>query len=176
MRVFACSLKQRFVSCDADCPAQWTPYMNSCYQLRGQTSFTAKIWVAARSDCRRNTPMATGYLASIHSQQEQNFVQTMIQGTVNISNVQSVFLGLSSRRSSGGYGWSDGTAVSYTHWKSGFVTEQGKQCIAIGTSNGYWNDRNCDDRAAYVCKMRMSTLLVILLMTYAHHASLMSHF
>lgn len=136
-------------TCVADCPTGWQPYRDFCYQLRGQTSFTARIWVSARADCRG--PPNSGFLASIHSSGEQAFIAQLVGNTGNISNVQSVFIGFSSLTSKGGYAWSDGTAVSYTHWKPGFVT---KQCISVETGTGNWNDRNCGDPSAYICKLR----------------------
>ncbi len=91
---------------------------------------------------------------SIHSSKEQDFVVRFLAQTANISSLQSVYIGLSSRTSGGGYAWIDDTPVSYTHWRPGFVTEHGKQCISIGTGDGYWYDQNCDETLAYICKMR----------------------
>jgi C-type mannose receptor len=137
------------------CPEEWSPHGDYCYQLRGTTSRTSRIWVAARHVCRKK-----GYLVSIHSRSEQAFVTQLVLNTSNIANMHSVFIGLSSRTSRGGYRWSDGSPVSYTYWKPGFRSKSGKQCVAIETeSPGYWTDRNCDDALAYVCKMTMNALV-----------------
>ena len=141
-----------------DCPDGWQLHDHYCYQLRGNTSFTAEIWVAARHDCRSNMPKGfNGFLVSIHSSAEQEFVKQLIRKTVGSANMQSVFIGMSSRTSRGGYRWSDGSPVSYTHWRRGFVTGTGKQCISMETTSEYWNDRNCDDASAYICKGRKGT-------------------
>ena len=153
LRTLWCSFNVLFYTCSSlACASGWTLHNGYCYQLRGRTSATATIWTSARRDCRQSPNV---FLVSILSSHEQEFIRGLIQNTVNFTNVQSVFIGLSSRTSRGGYVWSDGSPVSYTHWKPGFVTELGKQCVSMGTAGqGYWNDRNCDDASAYICKAK----------------------
>ena len=136
--------------CIIGCPSKWFEYNDYCYQIRGVNVAQSKSWTTARHDCRSGIP--TSYLASIHRQTEQFFVSSFLKG--NASNVASLYIGLNSRQTEGGYQWSDNSAVSYTHWKPGFVTDQGKDCIAIETATGYWVDRACDDSTGYICKMR----------------------
>lgn len=117
-----------------------------CYQPRGLHTNDARSWAASSGSCRADSSV----LLSIHSTSEQNFVVNMLR--INASNIASVYIGLNSRASASGYRWSDDSPVSYTHWKRGFVTETGMDCIVMDTITGYWEDRFCDDVTGFVCK------------------------
>ncbi|XP_036973174.1 macrophage mannose receptor 1 [Acanthopagrus latus] len=91
-------------------------------------------------------------LVSIHSTEEQAFVNTMV-GT---GEVTAAWIGMwMSGIASGQYHWVDHSAVSYTHWAPGEPNNANgeEQCVQMNRHQGTWNDANCGRAGAgYVCK------------------------
>eukprot|EP00118_Oscarella_pearsei_P021135 m.235437 g.235437 ORF g.235437 m.235437 type:complete len:225 (+) comp40125_c0_seq27:102-776(+) len=130
------------------CPSGWSVHGNYCYQVRGMTDYLAKAWAASEADCRREN----GNLTSVTSASEQKLLYTLLRFNSTWINVDSVYIGLNSRLTTGGYRWSDGSPVAYTNWKKEFQTKTGKDCVAILTVSGRWTDRECDELTGYICK------------------------
>jgi hypothetical protein len=53
----------------------------------------------------------------------------------------------------GTFVWSNGDAVTYTHWNGGQPDDfhSSEDCAQMRT-DGYWNDLNCTGTRAYVCE------------------------
>eukprot|EP00118_Oscarella_pearsei_P022672 m.264678 g.264678 ORF g.264678 m.264678 type:complete len:1411 (+) comp40476_c0_seq1:1691-5923(+) len=136
------------------CPTGWKLQENYCYQVRGMSDNQAKAWGAGVADCRyvNGKYQAGGNLVSINSAAEQTAVYSLLRSNPNATNVASVYIGLNSRLSKGGYHWSDGSPVAYTHWRKGFQTRKGEECIVMATATGQWTDRECDELTGYICK------------------------
>uniref|UniRef100_A0A3B4FE90 C-type lectin domain-containing protein n=1 Tax=Pundamilia nyererei TaxID=303518 RepID=A0A3B4FE90_9CICH len=81
------------------CPAGWQSFGGSCYWMS---------WEAALEDCIARG----GNLASIHTQEEEEFLALYSKGTTK-------WIGLRSNPIEGGYSWSDGTPLSHTNWGNG---------------------------------------------------------
>ena len=91
-----------------------------------------------------------GHLSSIHSDREAFFVGTLTG--------QNAWIGLPYEVSNASLDlnrWSDGSAVGYTHWASGYAGGvMLGQCIGtLGPFNRFtWNISDCYDCKSYVCK------------------------
>ena len=117
--------------------AMTDPATGHCYLL-----FTApKSWAVAKTNCEA---MAGFHLARISSASEQTVVD-------NVSGLDVSWIGGTDTGHEGTFLWDDGSALTYTNWKSmepdnganevGAVAEN---CIALdGGFSGGWTDRPC---------------------------------
>ncbi|XP_051907364.1 macrophage mannose receptor 1 [Hippocampus zosterae] len=132
-----------------DCVASWTskPNFRNCYRLFHNVDWSLKkSWGAAHEDC-----VARGAnLVSIHSQEEEDFLSLYSKGS-------SKWIGLRNNPTEGGYSWSDGSALSHTHWGPGEPNnhEGREECVEmVSSANGtysWWNDLNCDAHQDWIC-------------------------
>lgn len=140
--------------------------------------FLKKSWEAALEDCIARG----GNLASIHTQEEEEFLALYSKGTTK-------WIGLRSNPIEGGeqniciadwtrlngsqiknkpknnssliagYSWSDGTPLSHTNWGDGEPNnhEGREDCVEmVSNANGtysLWNDLNCDAHQDWICKI-----------------------
>ena len=74
-------------------------------------------WEDAREECQyKGGWREGGDLASINSQQEQQFLLTWLQGQdANAAH----WIGLNDMNKQGGYVWSDESPVAFVYWKDG---------------------------------------------------------
>ncbi|XP_065840674.1 uncharacterized protein [Oscarella lobularis] len=120
----------------------WFPYDGYCYK----PSIECKTHEEAAADCVSQG----GHLSSIHSDREAFFVGTLTG--------QNAWIGLPYEVSNASLDlnrWSDGSAVGYTHWASGYAGGvMLGQCIGtLGPFNRFtWNISDCYDCKSYVCK------------------------
>ena len=106
-----------------------------------------------RSLCR-----GTGYnLVSIHSDEEEEYLNTQISLTG--SWWDHWWIGFNDRGggSEGSFYWSDGSDVVYTAWAVGEPNDAGRRedCAEMnyGSVVGEdWNDADCGQRQPYICK------------------------
>ncbi|HUS30585.1 MAG TPA: C-type lectin domain-containing protein [Kofleriaceae bacterium] len=117
--------------------AMTDPMTGHCYLL-----FTApKAWAVAKTSC---DAMAGFHLVRISSASEQMVAKA-------VSGLDVSWIGGSDSATEGTFVWDDGTATSYTNWKSGEpdngANEVGaveEDCIALdGGFSGGWTDRPC---------------------------------
>ncbi|XP_005917437.1 macrophage mannose receptor 1 [Haplochromis burtoni] len=133
------------------CAAGWTakPHFRHCYKLFHNVDWSLKkSWEAALEDCIARG----GNLASIHTQEEEEFLALYSKGTTK-------WIGLRSNPIEGGYSWSDGTPLSHTNWGDGEPNnhEGREDCVEmVSNANGtysLWNDLNCDAHQDWICKI-----------------------
>jgi len=99
-------------------------------------------WAEAEDECRGKGLT----LASIHSQQEQDFV-------AGLTASWYYWVGLTDAATEGEWQWSDGTPVDYLNWKKGQPTGVDVQnCVFTYGSTGEWSDEPCDDHWGVVCR------------------------
>ncbi|XP_072021061.1 macrophage mannose receptor 1-like [Amphiura filiformis] len=131
------------------CPTDpnWVYMHPYCYFVSGAIGVPVKSWNDANNYCMSQG----GYLASIHSTTEQNFINSIVRQIV-----PSYWIGLRETTGKEEYNWIDGTELDFINWKSGQPDDYyGQEACAemeILTSNGRWNDLNCGIAQAYVCK------------------------
>ena len=98
-------------------------------------------WTDAESFCQS---WSTGaHLASIHSAEEQKFVQTTFP--------QHMWLGGSDKAKEGTWVWSDGTPWDYSDWSSGQPDNHGQHCLKGNWHNLLWDDDACTKEYLFLC-------------------------
>ncbi|KAJ8402327.1 hypothetical protein AAFF_G00368160 [Aldrovandia affinis] len=131
------------------CATGWTAksHFRNCYKLFVMDHSKKRSWAAAREDC-----ISRGAeLVSIHNADEEIFLATYSKGKTN-------WIGLQHNAITGGYQWSDGSAVSHTNWGFGEPNNhQGREnCVEmVSTVNGtsWWNDLFCDAHQDWICEI-----------------------
>uniref|UniRef100_A0A3Q3DNJ2 C-type lectin domain-containing protein n=1 Tax=Hippocampus comes TaxID=109280 RepID=A0A3Q3DNJ2_HIPCM len=125
------------------CQAGWRENDHKCYYFSADTK---TWWEANTFYC-----VARGAnLVSIHSQEEEAFLSLYSKGS-------SKWIGLRNNPTEGGYSWSDGSALSHTHWGPGEPNnhEGREECVEmVSSTNGtysWWNDLNCDPDSSSTC-------------------------
>ena len=108
-----------------------------CYKYAS----TPKTESGATNDCNGQG----AHIASIHSAEENAFVQKLGEST------HSKWLG--ARKKGGSFQWLDGTAFNFKKWNPGMPDNYAgvESCIEIQTNKG-WNDISCNSERRYVCK------------------------
>lgn len=132
-----------------DCPPLWFSFRNRCYRYVS----TPMTWADAELHCVSQK----ANLVSIHSQAENNFVQSLIQ----IFNHQQglTWIGLSDAQKEGGWMWSDGCPVNFLYWARGQPDNAGGNENCGETNWGTerkWNERGCSAVHPFVCATRLS--------------------
>jgi len=121
-----------------NCAAGQTMFENFCFWAYDNRSYT---WSQAEAECMNRGLQ----LASIHSQEEQDFVNGL--------TTSSLWIGLTDLKSEGHFQWSDGTPLDFQHWDSDEPDgADNYNCVHTRNPYGYWSDYDCDNRNGVVCK------------------------
>jgi len=120
---------------ETGCPAGWKSMFDSCYQW----FYTEmKTWQEAENHCQS----FGGHLASIHSEEENEFISKTLLGTVWIG-------GRASGGETGTWTWSDGTPWDYYGPVQKAPLPTGGDCTVLyGSASGF----NCEMERLYICK------------------------
>ncbi|XP_013397759.1 uncharacterized protein LOC106164412 [Lingula anatina] len=133
----------------------WIKYKGQCYYFSSGVNDGSKDWYDSRDFCK-----AQGAdLATIHNQDEQNFLQGQLFNTSR----QYMWIGLNELDSTDGYKWADGSAANYFNWGPNEPNDYGgeEKCVAFYIQNtgtggflgrGEWNDARCGVRKGFICK------------------------
>ena len=127
------------------CESGWKEFDNSCYKLH----LSFRTWYDARDDCLTQD----SHLTSVHSDDEQNFIETEL----GIS--MTMWIGGKRIGGTDDFEWEDGTYFDYTHWY--YNQPDGQGCIAMSTMDNnwfyYWQDYYCTQETFYyICKKNYS--------------------
>ncbi|XP_072020401.1 macrophage mannose receptor 1-like [Amphiura filiformis] len=131
-----------------ECPSDSDWYYSSpyCYYVSDATLNWRRTWADADVWCNDNG----GNLVSIHSDEEQAFVNQVLKRAVS-----SYWIGLREYTVEGDYTWTDSSALDYTNWNPGEPNDHNgeEQCGEVETfDDGRWNDQACGIKLAFVCK------------------------
>ncbi|PAV58071.1 hypothetical protein WR25_07916 [Diploscapter pachys] len=99
--------------------------------------------------------MQGGYLVSILSKDENEFIYDKIKHYDFEYDNKEVYIGLTSlNATSGKYRWVDGSPFKYTNWKKGEPDHPDKRkCVFIEVKGGEWVSGNCiTDKLPIICK------------------------
>ncbi|XP_069550964.1 lactose-binding lectin l-2-like [Brachyistius frenatus] len=130
-----------------NCPMFWYSFNGRCYKYVS----THTSWADAEIYCRS---VGTN-LVSIHSLEEENFVNFLIK---NFDPAQGYsWVGLSDIHKEGAWMWSDGSAVDFTFWSPGEPNNSIKteHCVHSNGIELKWNDRPCSQTLPSVCATRI---------------------
>ncbi|XP_068558631.1 lactose-binding lectin l-2-like [Cebidichthys violaceus] len=130
-----------------NCPMFWYSFNNRCYKYVA----TRMTWADAELHCvsqRAN-------LVSIHSQEEHNFVKTLIK---NFDPAEGfTWIGLSDIHKEFAWMWSDGSAANFVFWASGQPDDANgvERCVHTSYPEELkWNDIPCSYTFHSVCASR----------------------
>ncbi|XP_054706987.1 macrophage mannose receptor 1-like [Uloborus diversus] len=134
------------------CSKGWYLFNNKCYKFGGKNKRARKSWQKASEECSN----LGGTLASIHSQEEQNFINATFLLEVERFGV---WIGLNDRGKEGDYQWEDGSPVTYTYWapnEPAGERDHNEDCVELrffpNPRNGEWNDLQCDADIPFICQ------------------------
>uniref|UniRef100_A0A673JT27 Neurocan core protein-like n=1 Tax=Sinocyclocheilus rhinocerous TaxID=307959 RepID=A0A673JT27_9TELE len=110
------------------CEHNWRKFHGHCYRY-----FTRRhTWEDAEKDCREHS----GHLASIHSTQEQDFINGLCH--------ENTWIGLNDRMVEDDFQWTDNMDLQYENWRENQPDNffaGGEDCVVmIAHENGKWND------------------------------------
>lgn len=123
------------------CPDGWSEFNQSCFQLIE----SLMSWTSASVNCQQ----LGGNLTSIHSQEENDFIDTMISAvTLNDVWIGGTVVEYMT------FGWSDGSIWDYEHWISGQPNFGDQVSVVLDSANqGGWRDLDISGRARSVCRL-----------------------
>ncbi|XP_037330821.1 C-type lectin BpLec-like [Pungitius pungitius] len=133
-----------------DCPTFWFTFNGRCYKYFA----TRMNWADAELYC---LSLGTN-LVSIHSEEEQSFVEELIK---NFDPAEgNTWLGLSDNHKEGAWMWTDGSKVEFTYWgpeqpDNEYEREHCVQTNYLGLKS--WYDWPCSHNVPFVCASRLSS-------------------
>ena len=116
------------------------------FTLNGKPS--PETWDAASKVCEgKSWKGRMGYLASVHSHEENAFILQLTDG--------NPWLGGSDLDTEGEWVWSDGTPWDFSPWGRDQPNNRfGNQDCTSMRKHGTWSDSNCAHKSGFVCKIK----------------------
>ncbi|XP_078509395.1 echinoidin-like [Lissotriton helveticus] len=140
-----------------NCEAGWVQYKNACYRR-----FASRIsWLAAEAACLANN----SHLASIHSDEENDFVYTLMGKPSSPTSEAPYWIGAHDTFQEGNFMFTDGSKMNINLFESGQPDNFNNAENYVGTynfRNGHirWNDYSLTGTFLhYVCKYYLSNRL-----------------
>ena len=132
------------------CPAGWKGLRDSCYFIPPQKT----TWLLAHHVCAQLDRRAR--LASVHPGSSQ-FVEALVDA---FGAEKGVWMGLTrAAATAGGWVWTDGTPLDYTHWEPNQPSGGEEFCGHLGWphhSKTGWHDNRCSVNLNLLCQIELS--------------------
>jgi cysteine-rich repeat protein len=147
-------------NCKVQCPKLNGVALNTenfhCYWYRGTQNFSDNSWNGMRKKCEGDG----GHLVTITTPAENEWVHNFHQGEVFIGSWDHKDPKSSEN---GKYDWVNGEPYAYTNWGGGEPNKSPSKCFGLigedcyehcttQRSDGFWNDRRCDQDNDTVCE------------------------
>ncbi|XP_041841863.1 ladderlectin-like isoform X1 [Melanotaenia boesemani] len=130
------------------CPDNWTKINGRCFGY----VLTPMSWRAAE----RNCVSMGGHLASVHSAQEYQDVQSLVWSITR--NYNEAWIGGSDQTKEGVWTWTDRTTFFFKSWCPGEPNNfgTGQHCLHINhTGKRCWDDNWCHIKLPSVCAKKI---------------------
>ncbi|XP_008296438.1 galactose-specific lectin nattectin-like [Stegastes partitus] len=139
--------EQRVALQRGSCPMFWYSFNGRCYKYLA----SPMSWADAQLHCMS----LRANLVSIHSQQEQNFVNSLIRNFDPA--VRFTWIGLNDIYKEGRWMWSDASQANFFFWQTG-QPDNSRGWEHCGHTNWgstlRWNDGACSSQLPFVCALR----------------------
>ncbi|XP_070815514.1 type-2 ice-structuring protein-like [Chaetodon trifascialis] len=128
-----------------NCPSGWKPSDGRCFNYVP----TTMSWAHAEKHCLN----LGGNLASVHSFQEYNVIQSMILDETQ--EYPNTWLGGNDATQEGVWLWSDGTPFDFNYWSVGQPDDSG-YCLVMNYGDlKKFDDQPCRGRKPFVCAIKL---------------------
>ncbi|XP_054466395.1 type-2 ice-structuring protein-like [Anoplopoma fimbria] len=128
------------------CPDGWNENNGRCFKFEPRLL----TWAEAEKNCQS----MKGNLASVHSMEEDQFLQAMIRSQT--SNNPDNWIGGSDCQQVNIWLWSDGSVFSFSFWCLGEPQGDIQGCIPMNHGAGTcWDDQQCSSYNPSVCAINM---------------------
>ncbi|XP_041841868.1 ladderlectin-like [Melanotaenia boesemani] len=130
------------------CPDNWTKINSRCFGY----VLTTMSW----SEAERNCVSMGGHLASVHSADEYQDVQSLIWSITH--NYKDTWVGGSDQSKEGVWTWTDGTIFLFKGWCPGEPNNSGgrQNCLQINFhANRCWDDFYCEQKYPSICAKKI---------------------
>ncbi|XP_063422180.1 macrophage mannose receptor 1-like isoform X2 [Mytilus trossulus] len=138
----------------AQCGAgSWELFNGACYMTNPPDGANSSLsWYQAQQFCLANK----ANLASIHARDENN----LLLGMTSKLNQDEFWIGLNELEKPGKYKWSDGSVLDFDSWNGNEPNDAfgGERCAGLLSSNGNWNDDNCNQQIGFICKKQVGSV------------------
>ncbi|XP_054482880.1 lactose-binding lectin l-2-like [Anoplopoma fimbria] len=131
------------------CPMFWFGFNGRCYKYVA----SLMTWADAELYCVSQK----ANLVSIHSLDEQNFINALIKNFDHLEG--STWIGLTDIHKEGSWMWSDGSTVDFSFWSTGEPNNAGQEHCVHANYDRYlkWNDGQCSATYPSVCTSRVTS-------------------
>ena len=118
-------------------------FSNACYKFNPEK----KDWKSAGDACYQ----AGGRLTSIHSQEELDFIVSLVDSSINAG----IWIG--GEKNGNSFQWIDGTAFDFDNWNKDQPNnlDRNQNCLEIYTRKYGFNDYGCKTRESFICKKQL---------------------
>ncbi|XP_038058691.1 echinoidin-like [Patiria miniata] len=134
------------------CLPPWRAFQGHCYLWVHKRM----SWMDAERHCQMlSHPGKMAHLASIHSQEEDEFIKDYARSASGHADSSSYWIGYSDIEREDQFQWSDGSDVSYKGWEPREPNSHGgthESCAECRHASG-WNDICCIRERHSVCKL-----------------------
>ncbi|XP_043932033.1 C-type lectin-like [Protopterus annectens] len=146
--------KETCLCVQGDCPDTWFQYRGACYK----PVMTKMTWPNAEAHCQDHFNGA--HLASVHSQEENQFIFTLMGKPNDYRKGQAYWIGAHDTFKEGKFMWTDGTEMAFRRFGQGKPSSLPGEhyvgsCI-LQNGDVIWNDYSISSNFPFICKQELN--------------------